>query len=243
MKTNVSEDRLLIISDLHLGNPFCDTKRQITEFLSYVASSDYSLCINGDGLEIAQGSTDKLVHQAPEVIFQLSRIYQSGRKVYYVVGNHDIIFEHFVEAWGGIHIVPFLNVVSGDKRIRIEHGHLYDPFFVGYPNLYEFATRFSGYFLKVYPGFYNLLIQFHRLRGRLTRRRAKGIVGERPAYIEAVRELARRGFDVISFGHTHHAGTVDLGGGKLYVNSGSWMVRPSYVQIDQGKVELKRWIT
>ena len=44
----------LFISDLHLGNPFFDTKRNVTEFLNYVKGTNYSLCINGDGLDIAQ---------------------------------------------------------------------------------------------------------------------------------------------------------------------------------------------
>ena len=41
-------------------------------------------------------------------------------------------------------MAPFLNRASGSARIRVEHGHLYDPFFAPYPNLYATATHLAG---------------------------------------------------------------------------------------------------
>ena len=242
MRTNVREERLIIISDLHLGNPFFHSKRPITEFLNYVKGTNYSLCINGDGLDIAQTSITKLALEVPEIITQLMQIAYIGHRVYYVVGNHDLVFEHFIVARGGFHVVPFLNVLSGEKRIRVEHGHLYDPFFVKHPILYELSTKVSGYILNIHPGAYRLLLAWERMRSKFERYNIKGgIVGEPPAFHKAVRELAQRGFDVVIFGHTHHKGVVDLGDGKTYINSGSWLAGTPYIQVDQGKVELKSW--
>ena len=42
------------------------------------------------------------------------------------------------------------------------------------------------------------------------------------------------------FGHTHNARDVQLANGH-YVNSGNWLQGSSYVEIDNGKVELKKW--
>lgn len=242
MMTNVREDRLLIISDLHLGNPYFASKRAITEFLNYVKGTNYSLCINGDGLDIAQTTLNKLALEVPEIIAQLIQIGYLDRRVYYVVGNHDLVFEHFIVAQGGFRVVPFLNVLSGGKRMRIEHGHLYDPFFVTHPFLYEFSTKVSGFLLNIYPGAYRVQLAWERLRSRFQRYNIKGgIIGEPPAFQKAVRELAQRGFDVVIFGHTHHRGIVDLGDGKTYFNSGSWLVGTPYIQINEGIVELKSW--
>jgi UDP-2,3-diacylglucosamine pyrophosphatase LpxH len=44
---------------------------------------------------------------------------------------------------------------------------------------------------------------------------------EKP-YLEAARELARRGFRYVAFGHTHLAKHIDLGEGRAYLNSGTW---------------------
>src|SRR5690606_22534129 len=109
------------------------------------------ICINGDGLEIAQASFSKIAFDVPELFRALSDIRKQGREIYYVTGNHDIALEHFLEDWGMMKVSPFLNVDSNGTRIRIEHGHIYDPFFVKHPILYEVGTRFAGLFLKIHP--------------------------------------------------------------------------------------------
>ena len=35
--------------------------------------------------------------------------------IYYTIGNHDIILEHYLGDWGGIRLVPFLNVQIGQQ--------------------------------------------------------------------------------------------------------------------------------
>lgn len=241
MITEISSDRLVVISDLHLGNPFCKTKRQVIGFLHWAAERGYDICINGDGFEIAQVSFHKLAQDVPEVLHALKSIARKGRNIYYVVGNHDIAFEHFLDDWGNVKMAPFLNVSSAGQRIRIEHGHLYDPFFVRYPRLYEFATWFGGVFLQVSPALYRLWIAFEKFRSYRRAKKGAAITGESPSFATAAHELARRGFDHVVFGHTHHVGQVELGGGKTYLNPGSWMIGCSYVEIRSGRAELRRW--
>ena len=53
--------------------------------------------------------------------------------------------------------------------------------------------------------------------------------------------LLRRGFDVVVFGHTHGPEDVMLGDGRRYLNSGSWIRGGSFVEICDGRVELKLW--
>lgn len=244
MITDVKANRLAVISDLHLGNPFSKAKGPSVEFLAWAARNDYDVCINGDGFEIAQASFTRIARDVPEVFQALKTMTARGRNVYYVVGNHDIALEHFLNDWGGFKVAPFLNVRSGAMRIRVEHGHLYDPFFVRNPELYEFLTWLGGFALKASPSVYKLWIAFERLKSRLTPKRRgseNGIVGEHGNFVEAARELVERGFDSVVFGHTHHAGQVDLGEGRTYLNSGSWLMDTTYVSIVDGKAELRRW--
>ncbi len=243
MITRADEERLLVISDLHLGNPFCRAKREVVAFLDYAAHMGCSVCINGDGLDIAQTSFTRISAEAPEVFGRFSRIADAGGRVYYVIGNHDIVLEHFFETWGFVQLVPFLNVHSGGRRIRIEHGHLYDPFFISNPRLYEFGTAAAGLLLKVYPPAYRLWVAIEKLRGRARSRHStrQGIEGEHQHVIEAVEELIGRGFDTVIFGHTHHLGQVDLGRGRSYIHTGSWMLEPAFAEIAGGRVALRRW--
>ena len=218
MITSIQAKKLVVISDLHLGNPFSKTGASAIRLIREMAAQGYDICINGDGLEIAQASFSQLVHELPDTIRALKDVKKMGRNAYYIVGNHDIALEHFLEDWGVLKVCPFLNVETASQRIRIEHGHLYDPFFVKFPRIYEALTAFGGVLLKVSPKIYKLWIQFESFRSRFIKN-PYGIEGELPQMTEAALELSRRGFDVVIFGHTHHRGEVTLPNQKNYFNS------------------------
>lgn len=240
MITSAKGEKLIIISDVHLGNPFSRGRHDLISFLKWAANEGWDICINGDGLEIAQTSFSKLAKEVPEIVRTLREFNKMNRSIYYIVGNHDIALEYFLEDWGALKVCPFLNFTSGSTRIRIEHGHLYDSFFIKFPDLYEALIRFAGVLLAVHPNFYKLWISFEKLKARL-RRKSRGIIGEGPEFIEAAYEITRRGFDAVVFGHTHHLGEVTLPEEKKYFNSGSWLLSCDYIQIHQGKIEIKNW--
>lgn len=240
MITTVREERLVVISDLHLGNPFCHAKREIVEFLTDAVARDYSICINGDGLDIAQTSFIRLTREIPEVFSQLRRARRKGANVYYCIGNHDILLEHLLDDWGLFTLVPFLNVESGARRYHIQHGQNFDPFYMSRPALYEIATHLAGYFLKFWPNLYHLWIAFERLKSRLAKEQG-AIPGEPATFLEAATQICRRGFDGVIFGHTHHPGLVPLDDGAVYVNTGSWLLLPHYAEICRGELSLRAW--
>lgn len=238
MITNLKSENLVILSDLHIGNPYSHTRRKTIEFIEWASRKNLDICINGDGFEMAQVSKDKIATDVPDILLALKQAINRGTRIYYVVGNHDIFFEHFLHDWGGVQMVPFLNLKSGKKRIRVEHGHLYDPFFVKWPRAYEFSTWLGGLFLHLSPAFYRAWIGFEKIRYSLGR---KHIRGENSSFRAAAEALEARGFDGVIFGHTHHAGKVNLRLGGEYLNPGSWMLEPNYIQISEGHMELKRF--
>ncbi len=242
MITEIRDRKLAVISDLHLGNPFSKAKNPTVEFLYWASRNGYDVVINGDGFEIAQVSFSKIARDVPEVFHALKSFTARGRNVYYVIGNHDIVLENFLNDWGGFKMAPFLNVWTGGKRIRIEHGHLYDPFFVRSPELYEFLTWLAGFALKVHPSLYRTWIRFEKLKSKLFWERSEsGIAGEHKAFFAAAKELCQRGFDAVVFGHTHHAGHSKLPGGADYFNTGSWLMGTPFLEVNNGSLELRRW--
>lgn len=48
------------------------------------------------------------------------------------------------------------------------------------------------------------------------------VAREVDTYLKPAREMAKRGIRVVVFGHTHLAKRVDLGGGAVYLNTGTW---------------------
>ena len=241
MITNIEIDRLVVISDLHLGNPLSKCGKDVTEFVGFCAEKGYDLCINGDIIDISQFSFRNIAHDVPPVFHAIRQAREKGCRVFYLVGNHDIILEYFLDDWGVFETAPFLNVSSGDKRIRIEHGHLYDPFFIKYPNLYEVSTWLAGFFLKLYPPFYSMAMRFEAKLASLYPNAGNRIEGEHPNFNLAALELFRRGFDTVVFGHTHHVGEVEMGDNKWYFNTGSWMAEQHYLFIENGQTSLMKW--
>lgn len=250
MITDVREPRLLVTSDTHIGNLFCDARPSFVRLLEYARRSGYNVCINGDGIDVLQTSVRKMTSETPDLLRAFRRI-ASDITIYYTIGNHDHVLEHCLGDWGGLRFVPFLNVTSGDKRIRIEHGHLYDRFLMRHPEWQPRLTRFIGFCCRIHPGLYRLDEFFKTLRYRhfdglfgdgQDRRRRGFRDDESPSFFEAAEELAQRGFDYVIFGHTHHEGVLRLSDDRaVYVNPGAWFRQPHYVLITDGRVELKPW--
>lgn len=240
MIIDTAQERLVVVSDLHVGNPYSAASRNLGEFFEDALRRGYNVCINGDGFEILQARFASLAADSVGVLRALRRLVDAGRSVFYVVGNHDIALENFLSAWSGIQITPFLNVTSGDARIRIEHGHLYDPSFVKSPRFYEWMTRAAGPLLHLYPDVYRVWTSYEIAKQRVSDV-LRGKRGSESVYHDAARMLLRRGFDVVVFGHTHQSEEVVFEPGQRYFNSGNWLRGGTYVEIDRGQVSLRRW--
>ena len=250
MITNVHEPRLLVTSDTHIGNLFCDARPGLIRLLDYARANKYNVCINGDGIDVLQTSVQKMTGETPALLREFRRI-ASEITIYYTIGNHDIVLEHCLGDWGGLRFVPFLNVTSGSRRIRIEHGHLYDPFLMKHPEWQPKLTRFIGFCCRLHPKLYLLdeffkTIRYRHISRLLGNGHRPGLPAQRddenPSFLEAAEELAQRGFDCVIFGHTHHEGVLPLNGSRAsYVNPGAWFRQPHYITITEGEVELKAW--
>ncbi|MGE3820374.1 MAG: UDP-2,3-diacylglucosamine diphosphatase [Isosphaeraceae bacterium] len=253
MLTTITEQRLVVVSDVHLGNALFHARRPFVEFLRHVRKAGYALCINGDGVDIVQTTLRQITRDLSDCTSELRKFKQEGLPVYYTVGNHDIVLEHFLDDWEIVRLAPFLNLSSGDKRIRIEHGHLYDESFVNHPRIYVLTTLMGGAALRIHPRAYKLLESgrpllegvghlFGRLAGRKPPEPAPGetIPNEPMGFRERALEISRHGFDAVIFGHTHHEGAVTLGSGATYVNTGSWLFEPHFAEVDHGRVVLRR---
>lgn len=247
MKTSVREDRLLVVSDIHLGNRLFEARRRFTRFLQFCIDERYSICVNGDGVDLMQMSLTNLTRDISEVYALFRRFSASGLRIYYTVGNHDIALEHFLRDWGLVTVVPYLNVSSGPLRLRVEHGHMYDEMFLRWPRIYTGVTLIGRWLLAMDPKLYHRFEILNRalvglghfvkkLGGQSDEEFKDGIPGEDPSFRRAAEEISLRGFDAVVFGHTHKDGKVQLRSGATYYNTGSWLLPPRLLEIDHGRL-------
>ena len=221
------------------------------DFLHFAIEHGYSICINGDGVDIMQMTLQSLTRDLTPCLALFAQLGRDGRKIYYTVGNHDIQLEHFLSNAGALNVVPFLNLRSGDRRIRIEHGHTYDEMFLRYPRLYWLFTMIGRWAIAVGPDFYERLHDLNLkiisvveyLQSGFKRRAERGhdpaaevIEGERQCFRNGAEMVGVRGFDAVIFGHTHIEGAVTLSTGVRYFNTGGWFHDPHCVAIDHGEI-------
>jgi len=93
VKTTVREDRLLVVSDIHMGNRLHRTRRAFMEFVQFAVTNEYSICVNGDGVDIAQLSLAHLNDDLTPSLGLLMKYRGTRRRIYYTVGNHDLALE------------------------------------------------------------------------------------------------------------------------------------------------------
>ena len=239
MIIDAQEERLLVVSDLHLGSPASSAERRLVGFLDHAAEIGASVCVNGDGFDLLQSSFSRLVRASLPVLSKLRKVQAEGGNVYYVVGNHDIVLEHFLQHVLVFQMAPFLNLRSGGRRIRIEHGHIYDPFYSRFPRVYATAGRTFGMTMLLHKDFYKVWSTMADGVDRYRRRRAGDVLDLSPHH-RAAEMILDRGFDAVVFGHTHYPELVELPSGT-YANCGTWMHDGSYVEIDAGHVALREW--
>lgn len=245
--TLVKEEHLYIISDLHLGNPSFLQGENLDSFLKYLTEKNSSLCINGDGIDLLQLSIPKLTRDIHSILKGLQDFFAHGKKkIYYVIGNHDVYMEAFLEDSGIFNVLPFLDVLSGERRIHIEHGHLYDSLFIHFPRLYIQTAKLLGLLVKISPALFHLYFKLPEFFSWLPSRKKLGLPDpplDSPVFMRAAKELCERGFDTVIFGHTHHCGIQDIWNNKKYANAGSWANETvHYLTIDEGEINLKEWI-
>lgn len=251
MRTAVTEDRLLVVSDVHLGNRLHRPRRRFLDLLHFVIDNDYSICINGDGIDIQQMSLPRLTGDLAAAMSLLKRFARTRRRIYYTVGNHDIATEHFLSDLGRMKVLPFLTLRSGDQRIRIEHGHMYDDMFLRFPRMYFIFTFIGRLSIGVSPEFYDWLHGLNHkvidaveyvlsgFKSKEERRKLdgeEGIEGERECFRQGAARVGLRGFDAVVFGHTHLHGSVELLSGIRYYNTGAWFSDPHAVVIYHGRI-------
>jgi UDP-2,3-diacylglucosamine pyrophosphatase LpxH len=241
-----------VVSDVHLGNPLYRPRRPFVDFLRFACEQEYPVCINGDGVDIVQSSISRLARDLAGCNREFARFAKRGLPIYYPVGNHDIALEQFLDDWGVVRVVPFLNLLSGDRRIRIEHAHIYDEMLVKYPRTYDVLTLTGAMILRMSPQAFRAVAGINAPIVALgewrhgshngnddASRLARTIPGERAAFVRAAIEISERGFDAVVFGHTHRHGQIELPNGAMYYNTGYWHADPYFAQIDNGRIQLR----
>jgi UDP-2,3-diacylglucosamine pyrophosphatase LpxH len=218
----------VIISDIHLGCENCQAKL-LTTFLEGMLSGRLKskrLIINGDVFDSIDFRRLKKTHWK---VLSMIRHLSDKIEVVWTCGNHDgpaDIFSHLL----GVQVHDDYIFNSGQKRILVMHGHVFDDFIDEHP----FVTWLGD-------TLYNLLQKVDRRHhvARLAKSRSKIFLHcVEKVQNKSIAQANRRHCNTVICGHTHHATAVH-NQGVDYFNSGCWTELPAtWLAVKSGVVRL-----
>lgn len=218
----------LILSDLHLGSDVCQAK-MLVHFLESIHRGERlsrRLILNGDVFDSIDFRRLKKQHWK---VLSLLRKLSDQIEIVWINGNHDgpaEIISHLL----GVTVQDEYELETGRQRMLLLHGHRFDEFLERYP----ITTRLAdlGYRLL------QMLDKSHGI-ARYAKHSSKTFLRcAQKVQDSAIDYAGKRGFDIVSCGHTHLAIAV-TDTPVQYFNSGSWTERPChYLTVEAGVVDL-----
>ncbi len=198
-----------VVSDLHLGNPYC----RHASFLSWLDSlpAGAALILNGDTIDRPRKPLpppDRLV---------LDRLVAEShqRTVIWIPGNHDRRFS--LDNAGEIR---FENRWEIGRQVLVTHGDKLDDIMPRH-GLFRMLFKILHRSL-IFVGFPNVHVaQYAKKWGALYRVLNDHVAGK------AIRLAETLGFAAITCGHTHSAMDLERDG-RRYFNTGAWTEEPHY---------------
>ncbi|HEB83946.1 MAG TPA: UDP-2,3-diacylglucosamine diphosphatase [Bacteroidetes bacterium] len=231
--------RALIVADAHLpldGRPGGEEELAAFRDLLRATRKDTALVILlGDIFDFWFEWSHVIPKRAVPLLYDLHDFVRDGVEVHFFAGNHDFRLHGFLDAELGfrLHMDAWTPTIDG-RRVFIHHGDGMDATDRRYlimKRLFRDPAAQRTFSLTLHP---DLAMQIGRMTSSLGRRRQSGYPdGKKPdgPYIERAEEILRRGYDLVIFGHTHHARLRQLADG-WYHNPGPFLRERRYSVIE-----------
>jgi putative phosphoesterase len=215
--------KTIIISDLHLGSPVCESKK-LLKFIENLSNVD-KLIINGDLFDNLDFR--RLPKSHWKILSYLRRLSKSI-EIIWIRGNHDgdsEIVSHLI----GLDFKNEYIFESGNKKILCLHGDRFDKFIDKYPK----ASKIADTIYRIIQKFDKKIIpSFIKKKSKAYVKCYENICGSAIEYAKKIKA------DIVCVGHTHYA-TKNLVQNIMYCNSGCWTDSVcSYITIVDGEAGL-----
>jgi UDP-2,3-diacylglucosamine hydrolase len=244
-----ASNRTYFVSDSHLGVPDAASSRLreklLVQWLDEVKQDAGEIYLLGDIFDFWFEYRTVVPKGYVRLLGKLAEMADSGIKIHYFTGNHDMwMFDYFPEELGiDIFREPEVRTIGG-KRFLIGHGDGLGSKDHGYKFIKKvFASRFSQWlFARLHPNFGVSLALYFSRKSRVARGDTdeKYLGADKERLLEyAHQRLQTESFDYFVFGHRHLPFDVPVGATAHYVNLGDWVSTFTYAVFDGQELSLK----
>lgn len=240
--------KIYFISDVHLGlyppGKSAIRERKLVAWLESIRHETAELYLLGDIFDYWHEYRHVIPRGHTRFLGKLAELADSGIKIHYFTGNHDIwVYDYLPHEIGlTLYREPVVRELNG-KRFFIGHGDGMGPGDRAYKMMKSVFTNrmLQWMFARIHP---NASIAFGKGWSKRSRY-AKGIVAEpyrgddeEFQVIFARETLKEEHFDYFIFGHRHIPYMIDLGGNSRVVNLGDWINNFTYAVWDGQELHL-----
>jgi UDP-2,3-diacylglucosamine hydrolase len=247
----VTKHKIYFISDLHLGlypeEKSLEREKLVVRWLDEIKTQAAELYLMGDIFDFWHEYKHVVPRGYIRFLGKLSELADSGTKICFFTGNHDIwSYGYFKSELGAeIHNNPISRKLNG-LTFFLAHGDGLGSGDFGYKLLKRiFHNRILQWlFSRLHP---NFAIWIGKTWSRKSRY-AKGIVAEDFAgehgelqIVFSKNELKYRHYDLFIFGHRHIPWDIKLGEKSRVINLGDWIYSYTFGELDGKDFTLKQF--
>ncbi|HEX4886725.1 MAG TPA: UDP-2,3-diacylglucosamine diphosphatase [Luteibaculaceae bacterium] len=238
-------------SDYHLGIPNARQSRErelrVVRWLDSIKHDAEEIYLLGDLFDF----WFEYQHVIPKGFVRLqgkiAELSDSGIRMHFFVGNHDLWVKNYFEEELGLHIHrDNLRINCGSKRFFIHHGDGKGPNDKGYKRMKKVFTNpfFQWCFRWLHPDLgVGLAHFFSRRSSAKTRHKDAVFLGEDQEWLVqyAKRKYSEEPADFFVFGHRHLPLEIAINPDATYINLGDWISHFTYAEFDGEQLRLKRF--
>lgn len=240
------------LSDAHLGAKLLKNNRErelmLVDFLQKIKPDCSELYLLGDMFDFWFEYKHVVPKGHVRFLAELANFTDSGIKVHFFTGNHDIWAFDYLEKECGVilHTTMYETGMNG-KSFLIGHGDGLNPNDKGYLFLSKvFHSRFlQKCFRFIHPDWgialANRWSSHSRLKGNGKIEASEYLGDDREEIVQYCKKvLQKQHFDYFIFGHRHLPIDLQLEESSHYINTGDWITHFTYAKFDGNKVSLEK---
>jgi len=240
-------NNIYFASDLHLGAPNYKAslirEKLFVQWLDEIKQDAKELYLVGDVYDFWFEYTTVIPKYFSRLHGKLAELSDSGVKIYFFSGNHDMwMFQYYQEELNIEIIHKPIEIVLNDKLFYIGHGDGLGPKDYGYKfiKLFFRSKLCQILFSFIHPDLGIQLAHFWSRRSRAgNAHKDAQFLGDDEWLLQyAKKKLAEKHVDFFVFGHRHYPLDLQITEQTRYINLGDWINYFSYAKLEGDTLSL-----
>jgi UDP-2,3-diacylglucosamine hydrolase len=241
-------NKIYFASDFHLGTGTYASSRdredRLVRWLDFIKAEAAEVFLMGDGFDFWFEYKTVVPKGYIRFLGKLAELADSGIKLWFFKGNHDMwMFDYFERELGATIISDELEIERNGKKFYLHHGDGLGPGDTFYKFLKGFfrSKLCQWLFARIHPNLGVGVANYWSAHSRIVNdKKEDSKPGQQEWLVVFCRELLQTHFyDYLVFGHRHLPLDIQLNDKSRYINLGEWVNASSYGVFDGETVGLK----